>query len=150
MNRKITREEAIKILYSMDIANCYDSKIIDEYINHFTEEAGNEDYKFSIEALDKEYLYKTIEDVIDNLDIIDKKIIDNSKGWKINRIAKVDLAILRVAIAEIIYNSSIPGSVSINEAVEISKRYSVDDSHKYINGVLGSVYRGLQQWKNMY
>lgn len=145
MNRKITREEAIKILYSMDIANCYDSKIIDEYINHFTEEAGNEDYKFSIEALDKEYLYKTIEDVIDNLDIIDKKIIDNSKGWKINRIAKVDLAILRVAIAEIIYNSSIPGSVSINEAVEISKRYSVDDSHKYINGVLGSVYRGLQQ-----
>lgn len=142
MNRKITREEAVKILYTMDINNSYDINLVQDYLEHFTNESSD-DLEFSIEAVDIEYLNKTLLDAIDNLDIIDKKITDNAKGWKINRIAKVDLAILRVALAEIIYNPLIPESVSINEAVEISKKYSIDDSHKFINGILGSIYRGL-------
>ncbi len=142
MNRKITREEAVKILYTMDISNSYDINLVQDYLEHFTNESSD-DLEFNIEAVDIEYLNKTLLDAIDNLDIIDKKITDNAKGWKINRIAKVDLAILRVALAEIIYNPLIPESVSINEAVEISKKYSIDDSHKFINGILGSIYRGL-------
>ncbi len=142
MNRKITREEAVKILYTMDISNEYDIKILQDYLNHFSNESS-EDLEFNIEAIDIEYLNKTLNDAINNLDNIDKKIIENAKGWKINRIAKVDLAILRVALAEIIYNPLIPESVSINEAVEISKKYSIDESHKFINGILGSIYRGL-------
>ncbi len=142
MNRKITREEAVKILYTMDISNSYDINLVQDYLEHFTNESSD-DLEFSIEAVDTEYLNKTLLDAIDNLDTIDKKITDNAKGWKINRIAKVDLAILRVALAEIIYNPLIPESVSINEAVEISKKYSIDDSHKFINGILGSIYRGL-------
>ena len=142
MNRKITREESVKILYTMDINNSYDINLVQDYLEHFTNESSD-DLEFSIEAVDIEYLNKTLLDAIDNLDIIDKKITDNAKGWKINRIAKVDLAILRVALAEIIYNPLIPESVSINEAVEISKKYSIDDSHKFINGILGSIYRGL-------
>ena len=142
MNRKITREEAVKILYTMDIKGNYDIKMVQDYLNHFSNE-NSEDLEFNIDAIDIEYLNKTINDVINNLDNIDKKIIDNAKGWKINRIAKVDLSILRVALAEIIYNPLIPESVSINEAVEISKKYSIDESHKFINGILGSIYRGL-------
>lgn len=142
MNRKITREEAVKILYTMDISNSYDINLVQDYLEHFTNESSD-DLEFNIEAVDTEYLNKTLLDAIDNLDTIDKKITDNAKGWKINRIAKVDLAILRVALAEIIYNPLIPESVSINEAVEISKKYSIDDSHKFINGILGSIYRGL-------
>lgn len=142
MNRKITREEAVKILYTMDIKANYDINMVQDYLNHFTNE-NSDDLEFNIEAIDMEYLNKTINDAINNLDNIDKKIIDNAKGWKINRIAKVDLAILRVALSEIIYNPLIPESVSINEAVEISKKYSIDESHKFINGILGSIYRGL-------
>lgn len=134
MKRKETREEAVKIAYCMDINKEFDKELPCKYINHF-----------EIEGVDSEYLNKTMDDLIDNLDTIDKYITDNSKDWKINRIAKVDLAVLRVAISEILYNSSIPASVSINEAVEISKKYSNDDSHKFINGILGTVVRCIEK-----
>lgn len=142
MNRKITREEAIKILYSMDIGNAYDIKFVQDYLDHFSNE-DSDDLTFNIEAIDINYLNKTILDIINNLETIDKKIEDNSKTWKINRIAKIDLSILRVALAEILYNELIPNATSINEAVKISKKYSADESYKFINGILGSVCRSL-------
>ncbi len=142
MNRKITREEAIKILYSMDIGNVYDIKFVQEYLDHFANE-DSDDLTFNIEAIDINYLDKTVLDIINNLETIDKKIEDNSKTWKINRIAKIDLSILRVALAEILYNELIPNATSINEAVKISKKYSADESYKFINGILGSVCRSL-------
>ncbi len=134
MKRKETREEAVKISYCMDINKDFDKNLPCKFINHF-----------EIEDVDTEYLNKTIDDLIDNIEVIDKYITDNSKDWKINRIAKVDLAVLRVAIAEILYNDQIPESVSINEAVEISKKYSNEDSHKFINGILGTVVRSISQ-----
>ncbi|QSX06817.1 transcription antitermination factor NusB [Sedimentibacter sp. zth1] len=149
MNRKLTREEAVKVLYTMDIRNSYDMQICEDYIEHCGNiELDDDDLEFksfNSRQIDMEYLNKTVSDIINNLENIDSIIADNSKGWKLNRIAKVDLAILRVAVAEIVYNPLIPESVSINEAVELSKKYSIDESHKFINGVLGSVYRGLMQ-----
>lgn len=134
MKRKETREEAVKIAYCMDINKEFDKTLPCKYINHF-----------EIEGADIEYLNKTMDELIDNIDEIDNYIKENSKDWKINRIAKVDLAVLRVAISEILYNDSIPSSVSINEAVEISKKYSNEDSHKFINGILGTVVRNVTQ-----
>jgi transcription antitermination protein NusB len=149
MNRKLTREEAVKVLYTMDIRNLYDMQICEDYIAHCGNiELDDDDLEFkslNSSHIDMEYLNKTVSDIINNLENINSIIADNSKGWKLNRIAKVDLAILRVAVAEIVYNPLIPESVSINEAVELSKKYSIDESHKFINGVLGSVYRGLMQ-----
>lgn len=132
MKRKETREEAVKIAYSMDINKDFDKSIPNSYVEHF-----------ELDDVDYEYLNKTIGDMIENIAVIDKYITDNSKDWKISRIAKVDLAILRISLSEILYNDSIPNSVSINEAVEISKKYSNEDSHKYINGILGTVVRDL-------
>lgn len=134
MKRKETREEAVKMAYCMDINKEFDKTFPCKYINHF-----------EIEDFDADYLNKTMDDMIGNLKVIDNYIIENSKGWKINRIAKVDLAILRVALSEILYNASIPQSVSINEAVEISKKYSNEDSHKFINGILGTVVRCISK-----
>lgn len=134
MNRKQTREEAVKIAYSMDVNKEFNKDKINDYIKHF-----------ELIDVDVDYLNKTIGDLIDNEGIIDKYITDNSKDWKITRIAKVDLAILRVSIAEILYNDTIPNSVSINEAVEISKKYSNEDSHKFINGILGTVVREINE-----
>ncbi len=134
MKRKETREEAVKIAYSIDINKDFSRFNLAEYIAHF-----------QLEEMDVDYLDKTIIDMITNMDIIDKYIIDNSKDWKISRIAKVDLAVLRIALAEILYNETIPESVSINEAVEISKKFSNEDSHKFINGILGTVVRCIKK-----
>lgn len=139
MKRKETREEAVKIAYCMDINKDFDKNLPCIYINHF-----------EIEDVDTDYLNKTMDDMIDHIEEINKCITENSKDWKINRIAKVDLAVLRVALSEILYNGTIPSSVSINEAVEISKKYSNEDSHKFINGILGTVVRNIEQWLNTY
>ena len=134
MKRKETREEAVKIAYSMDVNKDFNINNLTEYLEHF-----------ELEDMDVDYLYKTIIDMITNMEEIDKYIIDNSKDWKISRIAKVDLAVLRIALAEILYNETIPESVSINEAVEISKKFSNEDSHKFINGILGTVVRCIKR-----
>ena len=134
MKRKETREEAVKIAYSMDINKEFDKNKLAGYLEHF-----------ELEDMDMDYLNKTISDMVDNMEKIDEYITDHSKDWKISRIAKVDLAILRVALSEILYNETIPESVSINEAVEISKKYSNEDSHKFINGLLGSLVRCIKK-----
>ncbi len=134
MKRKETREEAVKIAYSMDVNKEFNVNNIPEFLEHF-----------ELEEMDVDYLNKTISDMIDNMEEIDKYITDNSKDWKITRIAKVDLAVLRVALSEILYNETIPESVSINEAVEISKKFSNEDSHKFINGILGTVVRCIKK-----
>jgi N utilization substance protein B len=134
MKRKETREEAVKIAYSMDVNKEFNKDNLAGYLDHF-----------ELEDMDMDYLIKTIFDMVDNLEKIDEYITDNSKDWKISRIAKVDLAVLRIALSEILYNETIPLSVSINEAVEISKKYSNEDSHKFINGILGTVARYIEK-----
>jgi len=138
MKRKETREDAVKLAYCMDVNKEFDKSYPPVFVEHF-----------ELVDVDIDYLNKTIEDLVDHMDEIDKHITDNSKDWKISRIAKVDLAVLRVALSEILYNDTIPESVSINEAVEISKKYSSEDSHKFINGILGTVVRNIKEWKNM-
>ena len=73
---------------------------------------------------------------------IDNIISSYLTGWKLGRIAKVNLAILRLAVYEIRYLEDIPDSVAINEAVELAKTYSGSEDSAFINGVLGSVVRG--------
>ena len=67
-----------------------------------------------------------------------------SKGWKTNRLPKVNLAILRLAIYEIKYVDDVPASVAINEAVELAKKYSGEGDYSFINGILGSVAKGVE------
>ena len=82
--------------------------------------------------------------VLENIEEIDRKISENLRqGWKISRISKVSLAILRLALYEMLYDDSIPVSVSINEAVELTKKYSVEDDASFVNGVLGAVAKTL-------
>ncbi len=83
------------------------------------------------------YIENAAGTIIENLNIIDKYIEDNIERWEIHRLAKVDLSILRIAIYEMLYRTDIPVQVSINEAIEISKKYSNEESPKFINGILG-------------
>ena len=79
----------------------------------------------------------------DNLAAIDELIKDNLVKWDMNRISKVALCLLRMAIFEMLFLDDVPVSVSINEAVELAKKYAADDDPAFINGLLGAVSRGM-------
>lgn len=76
-----------------------------------------------------------------NMEQIDAVIRENIRGWSIGRLSKVTLALLRLAVYEILFDETIPAGVSINEAVELAKKYGGADDAPYINGVLASVVR---------
>ena len=100
-----------------------------------------EDFLDSLEPdnFDKNYFFEIVNGVLNCQAEIDELISKNAKGWTLDRIAKVDLAILRVAIYEIRHREDIPLSVSINEAVEIAKKFGTDESSKFINGLLAQI-----------
>lgn len=77
--------------------------------------------------------------VTENLEPIDAAIERNSAKWKMNRISKVALAVMRLAICEILYYDDIPVGVSINEAVELCKKYAAKDDYSFVNGILSSI-----------
>lgn len=90
---------------------------------------------------DDEFVTKLVHTACDNLEAIDEFISANSRGWKINRIPKVSLAIIRLALAEILFIDDIPDGVSVNEAVELAKVYSTPEDASFINGILGTAVR---------
>ena len=102
------------------------------------------DYKELLELEQEEianssYVNNTLTEIIDKLEEIDNVFSNNLKDWKLDRLSKMDRQILRISAYEILY-SDIPYKVSINEAVELSKKYSEkDESYKFINGVLKGI-----------
>ncbi|MDD6490497.1 MAG: transcription antitermination factor NusB [Clostridia bacterium] len=92
-----------------------------------------------------EYTRKVVEGVEEHLDEIDTLIEKNLKGWKKNRISKISLTILRIAVFEMLYMKNIPMSVSINEAVELAKNYATAADGSFVNGVLGSIAKSLKK-----
>lgn len=94
------------------------------------------------------YAQKLAGKAVENIDVIDGKIDQFSTKWKRRRIAKVSLAVLRMALAEMMYSDGeIPASVAINEAVEITKKYATEADASYINGVLGGAVRAMEAAK---
>ncbi len=91
-----------------------------------------------------DYAINITKSIYENIEEIDGYISPNlSKGWKITRISKIALAILRVAVYEMKYVQEVPVSVAINEAVELAKKYSVDDA-SFVNGVLGTIAKEFE------
>lgn len=133
MNRKLTREEVMKLFYEMDMNDDFSIERSERYLNNI------ENMK-----IDTTYFRHTSLSFVENLKSIDNLINQYSSDWKINRIAKIDIAIMRLAITEMLYDDEIPISVSINEAIELCKKYSNEDSHKFINGILGTINRGIK------
>ena len=90
-----------------------------------------------------DYINTVFTGVYDNLENLDNIISEKAIGWKINRISKTSLCILRLSIFEIKYMQEIPVSVSINEAVELAKKYATPEDASFINGILSSVEKSL-------
>jgi N utilization substance protein B len=130
MGRRASRDSAMKLLYQLEIQKEFRVESVDSLL----EESLNE-------RLDKHYIETAVKGVIRNVYNIDNIIMKNLVRWKIDRISKVDLSILRLAIFEILHMNEIPASVSINEAVELAKKYSSKESASFINGLLGKVLK---------
>ena len=128
MNRKLAREMAVCFLFQIE----FQKENIKEQVEDFLDSYGDVRY-------DKDYFLEVINGVMNSLKEIDEIIETKAKDWTIDRIAKMDLPILRVAIFEIKHREDIPVGVSINEAVELAKKFGSDDSAKFINGLLGQV-----------
>ena len=156
MNRRKSRELAMKLLFQMTInkedfkdviANLKENIEVEtiEYIDEETgmpvkRELSSED--IDLIDIDMEYVIRVLKGVQENKETIDLEIEKYLKNWKLNRLSKIDIAILRVCTYEFLYENDIPENVSINEAVELAKKYSADKSASFINGVLGSMIKG--------
>jgi N utilization substance protein B len=115
----------------------------DDAVASFLEEnAGEESVHATLsDGADSAYFHGTLGTLRDRLGDIDALIAGASDHWKIGRIAKVDLAILRLAVCEMMYADDIPVAVAINEAVELAGTYGGDKSSEFVNGVLGRIAR---------
>lgn len=127
MTRKEAREFMMKVIFQMESAKDFDVNNKDCY------------FKDVITKPHTEYCDTVFSLVCNKLEEIDTKIADNSINWKITRMPKTDLAILRLAACEILFMDDIPSAVAINEAVELSKLYGTDDSNKYVNAILKKI-----------
>lgn len=90
---------------------------------------------------ERKYFEKVYAVTVKNKDSIDERIKQFSKNWAFDRISKVDLSIMRLALGEILYTDDVPDSVSINEAVELAKKFGGENSSRFINGILGEITR---------
>lgn len=128
MTRKQAREEAFILVFEKE----FNGNTTDEIL------------EAAAEARDLEpddYVKTVFCGVYDRLSALDGLISENSVGWSINRISKTALCILRLAIYEINYMDDIPVSVSINEAVELAKKYATKDDASFVNGILSTVVK---------
>ena len=98
----------------------------------------------AISAEDNGYITSMVSGYASKSQEIDNRIEHMANGWKVSRIARVDLAILRLAIYELTYGDEVPQSVVINEAVRLAKKYGAEKSGSFVNGVLGGVVRAPQ------
>lgn len=128
-NRTKARECALKILYAIDIRK--DSK--EECATIFWEDHS------TIKGGVREFSNSLVDGVCDNKNAIDAAITKYAKNWQLGRMPAIDRNILRLATFELLFDDSMPPKVSINEAIEMAKRYGDNDSGKFVNGVLDKI-----------
>jgi len=133
MNRKKSREIAMQLLFEMSINKESYTDIIESF---------KENTDIKLDDVDFGYIIRILKTVNENIILIDETIEKNLVKWSLNRLSKMNLAILRIAICEILFEDDIPEKVSVNEAIELAKKYGEDNASSFINGVLNSIIKG--------
>lgn len=128
--RSKARDIALCLLYQTEITKVDVRQIIKTYLKNSPQEQDIVDF-----------LTLLVEGVIERLNEIDTLVKTHVKNWEIERIAYIDRNILRIACFELIYLKDIPPKVSINEAIELAKRYGDVDSPRFVNGILDKIYK---------
>ncbi len=126
ISRRAARECAIKALYSYEF-----NKETDPILHFATVCAEGE-------IPTNDFAASLFTGVIENMEAVDAKIAENAKGWKLERIAKMSLCVLRLCVYELMF-TEVPRPVAINEAIELAKAYDTDDAPAFVNGILNTV-----------
>ncbi|MFN4110838.1 MAG: transcription antitermination factor NusB [Ignavibacteria bacterium] len=133
ISRRRLREKVLQILYAYELSNDSLDLMFDDLLQEVTDEESKEFVK-SLTLL-----------TIQHRDEYDEMIRQVVKNWEIDRIAVIDRLLIRIATCEMLHFPEIPPKVSINEVIEIAKRYSTDQSDKFINGVLDAILKKLKE-----
>lgn len=132
MSRKLSREKAMELIFSTMLTKESHNETIETFVDN---------YEGDIKEIDLNYIKEVLKGVEENKESIDELIKANLQKWKLDRISKVNLAILRLAVYEMNYVHDVPEKVAINEALEITKKYSDEKSVSFINGILDKIYK---------
>ncbi len=135
MSRRTAREAVMRLLYEYSINNTLSHDSMYEMADIFKLNKLSEDNILYIDSI--------IDSFLSHREEIDRYIESNSKSWSLNRIANVDLSILRLAVFELLYTDT-PANIVCDEAVEIAKTFSSEKSSSFINGVLGGVIKEIK------
>ena len=138
MKRRRSREYALQVLFQLELTG---SELNDEMLSDFWEGNAEDDEV-------KEFTYNIVRTALKNLEKIDETIQKAAEHWSLERMASIDRNILRAAACELLYRTDIPPSVVINEAIEVAKKYSTEDSAPFINGILDKIAHGLSSAGN--
>jgi N utilization substance protein B len=123
---------ALQMLYASDLNPSNE---------HHSVPREEDDQRTQYESID--FAAELVKGVTENRAAIDELLAGKSKNWSLARMARVDLSILRIAIFELLYRSDIPKNVTINEAIEVAKKFGTEDSPSFINGILDEIATGL-------
>lgn len=134
-NRRQAREAALRALYQWEIAGATKEEVIENLKEHADLSAELENFAVGL-----------TDGVIQHQAEIDGRIQDRLTDWSLDRIAAIDRNLLRIGILELFYYPEIPPAVTLNEAIELAKRYSTAESGKFVNGVLGRVLEESPKW----
>lgn len=139
-NRTITRENAMRVLYQIFL---YKKNKIDYTTNGVIEEYMDNIPLEERKIINTEFLKELVEGVLNNINDIDNNISKYLENWTIDRLGLTDQAIIRISVYELLYTNT-PNLVCINEAIELSKKYSDEKVSKMINGVLDKIYHEVE------
>ncbi|MCL5773181.1 MAG: transcription antitermination factor NusB [Firmicutes bacterium] len=140
--RRLARELILQALYEIDLRKVDAEEALAHVLGQEDSDIeilNNKGPKYIKDEDLKIFVSEIVKGTKERFSHIDKIISGYARNWRIERIARVDLNILRLAIYEILYRGDIPNTVSIDEAVELGKKYGTDDSSKFINGILGGL-----------
>jgi N utilization substance protein B len=132
VKRRELREHVFQLLFRIEF---HDDLEMPEQMKMFFEDIE----MVEIGEKDKAYIENKYDDIISKLGEIDEFINGIAEGWKTNRMGKVDLTLIRLAVYEMKYDEEVPVSVAINEAVELAKKFGGDESPAFVNGILAKL-----------
>jgi len=135
MSRKNDRKHALCLVFALDFEG--DKPLFEHYAQFFALDAVEADIS------EPDYVQLVVGTVERYMEKIDKLIGDHAEGWDFGRLSRMDKAVMRLAICEMLFVENISPAIAINEAVELAREYSTDEAPKFVNGVLGKIARNI-------
>lgn len=146
MRRRLAREIALQSLYQMQMNEVTPGEAIAIAIEE-AEHDNEAELNLNDEKISPRYIEELVEGTQRHKLVIDELLTEYLKGWRIDRLSKVDREVLRLAAYEMIYRDDVPPKVVVNEAIELAKHFGTEESGKFVNGVLGKMIKELDAIK---